>query len=234
MIERSRREERCLRAVSGVLDKVRHSRNASETANALFARFLSAAGMLESGPELLSREGLNDKEAQLLSLIPPLARYSMRTQYGAHPRLASLNAAAGYLQAVYIGVPIEQFFVLCLDASGYLIRCLLLQKGTVDETPFYLPHLLKVAIETHASAVILAHNHPGGTRRPSLADVECTKEALSALLALRIPMLDHLIAAGGEVVSLRETGWIDRSEWMRQDVTGALNRLWLAAEREKA
>ena len=38
MIERSRREERCLRAVSGVLDKVRHSRNASETANALFAR----------------------------------------------------------------------------------------------------------------------------------------------------------------------------------------------------
>ena len=91
-----------------------------------------------------------------------------------------------------------------------------------------------MAIETHASAVILAHNHPGGTRRPSLADVECTKEALSALLALRIPMLDHLIAAGGEIVSLRETGWIDRSEWMRQDVTGALNRLWLAAEREKA
>lgn len=234
MIERNRREERCLRAVSGVLNKVRHSRDASETANALFNRFLSTAGMLESGQELLAREGLSIKEAQLLALIPPLARYAMRTQYGAHPRLASLNAAAGYLQTVYIGVPIEQFFVLCLDAGGYLIRCLLLQKGTVDETPFYLPHLLKASIETRAAAVILAHNHPGGTRRPSLADVECTREALSALQALRIPMLDHLIVAGGEVVSLREGGWIEHSTWVRQDEKGALNRLWLAAERENA
>ena len=147
--------------------------------------------------------------------------------YGEHPKLTRLPAAAQYLKSLYIGIPIEQFYLLCLDSSGRLIECLLLQKGTIDETPFYLGHLLQALVTAGADAIVLCHNHPGGTPRPSQADVRCTLDALRALHALGVVMLDHVIIAGTQTVSLRENGFIPAVIWDQQDSESRLLCHWL-------
>ena len=185
--DKSRR--RCLKAIGGILEFLEKDKYDPDQLRRLEARFLSPSGIVEANVHELRKEGLAESNAQLLALIPSLTRYCLRMNYGEHPKLTTLPAAAQYLKSLYIGIPIEQFYLLCLDSSGRLIECLLLQKGTIDETPFYLGHLLQALVTAGADAIVLCHNHPGGTPRPSQADVRCTLDALRALHALGVVML---------------------------------------------
>ncbi|MGN0801390.1 MAG: JAB domain-containing protein [Candidatus Faecivicinus sp.] len=230
MTASERRQKRCMSAIRDVLKFLRKKDSPDETLKQLKAHYLSPSSILESGYCSLSRESLSESEALLLSLIPDLTRHCLNMQYGEHPRLNKFSIAGEYLRTLYIGVTVEQFYLLCLDASGKLIECRLLQKGSVDETPFYLAHLLQGVATTEARAIVLSHNHPGGSLRPSQADVRCTIDALRALLPLGVPMLDHIIIADGQAVSLRDTGFISVSLWDDQDPSSALLQNWLDVE----
>lgn len=223
--DKSRR--RCLKAIGGILEFLEKDKYDPDQLRRLEARFLSPSGIVEANVHELRKEGLAESSAQLLALIPSLTRYCLRMNYGEHPKLTTLPTAAQYLKSLYIGIPIEQFYLLCLDSSGRLIECLLLQKGTIDETPFYLGHLLQALVTAGADAIVLCHNHPGGTPRPSQADVRCTLDALRALHALGVVMLDHVIIAGTQTVSLRENGFIPAVIWDQQDSESRLLCHWL-------
>ena len=97
----------------------------------------------------------------------------------------------------------------------------------MDETPFYLAHVLQSITATDASAIVLSHNHPGGSLRPSQADILCTVEALRALQPLDVMMLDHIIIGNGQAISLRNTGFIAASIWADQAPSSALLRNWI-------
>lgn len=222
-----RRRKRCLKAIDGVLRFVQKKNYDPKTIHRLEDRFLSPARILESNVHELTQEPLRLSDAQLLTLIPNLTRYALRMDYGDHPKFTTLAGVSDYLKTLFIGVSIEQFFLLCMDASGKLIECRLLQKGTLDETPFYLGHLLQAAVTTNAQAIILTHNHPGGTLRPSRSDIHCTLNALQAVYPLHISMLDHVIIADGEVVSLRDNGYIPANIWERQEPDSRLLMHWL-------
>jgi len=223
------RRRRCLAAIDDALKQLRKKNYPDDLLSRLECRFLSGSGILESSAYILSTEGLGEAEAQLLDLIPDLSRLTKREQYGDFPRLNNFALAGDYLRTLYIGVPIEQFYALCLDDSGKLIRCTLLQTGNVDETPFYLDTLLQAVIVSGAKAVVLSHNHPGGTARPSKADISCTVTAISALYSIGIPLLDHIIIADDQAVSLRSGGYINTALWLDQDPASALLRRWLDA-----
>ena len=222
-----RRRHRCMCAIEDVLKLLRKKESPEETLNSLQSRYLSPGGILESGYCSLSRESLTEPEALLLSLVPDLTRHCLSMEYGLHPRLDRLSIASQYLRTLYIGITIEQFYLLCLDASGKLIERILLHKGSVDETPFYLAHVLQSITATDASAIVLSHNHPGGSLRPSQADILCTVEALRALQPLDVMMLDHIIIGNGQAISLRNTGFIAASIWADQAPSSALLRNWI-------
>ena len=216
----------CLNAIENALKQLRKKSYTDGLMDGLRSRFLSGSCILESSAYMLSDSDLTEPEAQLLDLIPDLSRLLMREEFGRFPRLSSASVAGRFLKSLYIGVPIEQFHALCLDDSGRLLHCELLQKGTVDETPFYLDRLLQAVIMSGASTVILSHNHPGGTPRPSRADLSCTISAISALHSIGILLLDHLIVANDKIISLRGSGYIDANLWLYQDSSSALLRAW--------
>ena len=91
-----------------------------------------------------------------------------------------------------------------------------------------LGHMLQSVVTANASAVVLSHNHPGGTLRPSQADVKCTLDALASLFPLQISLLDHIIIADGNAVSIRDNGFISSDLWLRQDPKSKLLRDWLS------
>jgi DNA repair protein RadC len=66
--------------------------------------------------------------------------------------------------------------------------------------------VVKEALTHNAAAVILAHNHPSGVAEPSVADELITSRLRDALALVDVRILDHLIVAGGDVISFAERG----------------------------
>jgi DNA repair protein RadC len=100
----------------------------------------------------------------------------------------------------------EVFTVLFLDNRHRLIDCQELFRGTIDGASVHPREVVKEAITRGAAAVILAHNHPSGVAEPSRADELITHRLRDALALVDIRVIDHLIVAGGDVVSLAERG----------------------------
>ena len=78
--------------------------------------------------------------------------------------------------------------------------------GTIDHAPVYPREVMRRALELNASAVILAHNHPGGDPTPSAADIDMTKQVIEAGRNLRVSVHDHVIVGGQATASLRTLG----------------------------
>jgi DNA repair protein RadC len=100
----------------------------------------------------------------------------------------------------------EVFAVLLLDTRHRLIEYVELFRGTIDGASVHCREVVKLALARNAAAIILAHPHPSGIAEPSAADELITQRLKEALALVDIRVLDHLIIAGGEAVSLCERG----------------------------
>jgi len=100
----------------------------------------------------------------------------------------------------------EVFVALLLDTRHRLIECYELFQGTINAASVHPREVAKIALQKNAAAVIVAHNHPSGSAKPSTADIEITKILKAALEVLDIRLLDHFIVGKGEVVSLADSG----------------------------
>ena len=182
---------------------------------------------LEAPRSTLMTSGLSGTDAFYYALIPSLTRTVLSQQRGLNPRLDALSRMAPYLKTLYVGVHVECFYLILLNGRGQLIRPVLLQKGAVDAAPFYLRQVLMATLQEEARYIVLAHNHPGGTLRPSREDLLCTLRALNAMAPLGVPLLDHIIVAGDRIVSIRQTGMLQELLWTAAMPTGRIVRGWL-------
>jgi DNA repair protein RadC len=182
-------------------------RDTKPIARALLARFGSFADAV-SAPEAELRgvEGLGEAGLAALRIVQGAA---LRLALGAvkeRPVLANWTALLDYLHAVLARERVEQFRVLFLDARNRLLADEAQGRGTVNHTPVYPREVVKRALELHAVAIILVHNHPSGDPTPSRADIEMTAEVRRAADALGIVLHDHVIMGLGSHASLRALG----------------------------
>jgi DNA repair protein RadC len=120
--------------------------------------------------------------------------------------LNSPNAVREFLAIKLGALEHETFAVLLLDTRHRLIEYVELFRGTIDGASVHPREVLKLALAHNAAALILAHPHPSGVAEPSRADELITHRLKEALALVDIRVLDHIIVAGGEVVSLSERG----------------------------
>ena len=191
------------------------------------SRFIAPSAFFEAPAHLLESLGFNAREALLFSQIPALSRYLDRARYGKKPRLNHLAPAAEFLVGRYRGLAVERFYLLCLDGGGRLIECRLLQTGTDDSAPFYLRDVLAEIVRTRARAVVISHNHPNFSARPSREDLACTLELLGAVQPIGAVLLDHIIVCGREYMSIRQHGFIRAQLWSAQAPESRLSQRWL-------
>lgn len=185
---------------------------------------------VESNRRTMVRTGLSSLDAFYYAMIPSLTRTTLSQQWGLNPILDRLSRMTAFLRTLYVGVHEERFYLILLNARGKLIRAVLLQKGEFDNTPFYLNQLLGTALMEEAKYMVLSHNHPRGTRKPSREDLACTLRALNAVAPLGVPMLDHIIVVRDGAVSIRESGMIPAILWTPPDQNTPIMRNWLDAE----
>lgn len=186
-------------------------KDTNELAHMLINRYGSLAGVLEADPrDIASISGLGLNSAVLLSLIPSLARLYFKDKWGTKPVLNSSSKAGEYAVSLLTGRQYEVFYVICLDSQNRVNYPALVHEGTINEAPVYPRLIVETALRHQAGSVILAHNHPGGSLQPSGADIEVTGKIATALNAISISVIDHIVVAGDRYVSFAEKGLIGR------------------------
>jgi len=100
----------------------------------------------------------------------------------------------------------EEFIVLLLDRSNRVLGYQLLSKGGTTGTIADVKLIFSVALESLASAIIIAHNHPSGNIQPSNSDLLMTKKIKEAGKQLDISLLDHIILTKENHYSFADNG----------------------------
>jgi DNA repair protein RadC len=177
-------------------------------AHKLMRRFGCLSAVLEADPkDIATVEGMGERGAAFLSLIPHITRRYFHDRVNRDaPRLNTSEAVTEYLVPLMAGRPEEAFYALCLDSQCRVLYPALIGEGTVKEAHVHPRHVVEEALRHRAASVILAHNHPGGTSRPSNADHKLTAVLVQALGAIGITVLDHIIVAGEKVFSFAREG----------------------------
>ena len=111
-----------------------------------------------------------------------------------------------YLRAKLAGFEHEVFAVLFLDAQNRLLAMEELFRGTLTQTSVYPREVVLRALHHQAAGVVLAHNHPSGSVRPSRADEALTQTLKTTLALVDVRVLDHVIVAPGQALSMAEEG----------------------------
>jgi len=178
-----------------------------QLAQELLEEFGGMAGLLHATPEDLQRiKGLGPaKRAELLAVLE-LARRALAERLRERAVLDSPQAVKDYLQLHLAHKRHESFAVLFLDNRHRLLALEELFRGTLAQTSVYPREVALRALQHHAAAVVLAHNHPSGTVQPSRADEALTQTLKAALALIDVRVLDHVIVAPGLALSMAERG----------------------------
>lgn len=110
-----------------------------------------------------------------------------------YPKISSSKAVFEIMQPLIGTLQHEEFWVLYLNNSNKVIHKFQLSKGGITGTLVDTRLVFKKAIELSSTAIILTHNHPSGTLKPSMADKKLTEKIKTAGNTLDIKILDHLI-----------------------------------------
>ena len=87
----------------------------------------------------------------------------------------------------------EYFKVLFLNQASQILGYTLISEGGITDTSVDVRVILQAALLTNSVAIILAHNHPSGSLKPSQQDIGITKQVKRAAKLMRIEVFDHLI-----------------------------------------
>ena len=100
----------------------------------------------------------------------------------------------------------ESFFILLLNRANETIGYAKISQGGIVGTVVDKKIILKYVVESLASGVILAHNHPSGNINPSDADLRITKEIKELCNLIDSPVLDHVILTADSFYSFADNG----------------------------
>jgi DNA repair protein RadC len=182
-------------------------RDTKPIARALLATFGSYGGVIAAPPaDLLRIDGLGEAGMAALKLIHASALRLLRAEVMDRPVLAGWDRLMDYLTATLAQERAEQVRVLFLDNRNRLLADEKMGQGTVNHAPVYPREIVRRALELHATALILVHNHPSGDPTPSREDVTMTRAIQQACEALRLTVHDHVVIGGGRWVSFRREG----------------------------
>lgn len=103
----------------------------------------------------------------------------------------------------------EEFKILLLNNSNEVLGIQSLSKGSTNGVVVDLKLLFATALKACASSIIIAHNHPSGSLKPSNTDLELTKKIMKSCKFLDIKLLDHLIITQEDYTSLADDGLLN-------------------------
>ena len=182
-------------------------KNALQMGEELLNKFRGVAGLLHTSAESLkSIKGIGPaKRAEIVAVLE-LARRALTEELKEKPLFDTPQAVRDYLQLQLGRREHEIFAVLFLDSQHRLIALEEMFRGTLTQTSVYPREVVIRALALNAASVVLAHNHPSGSTKPSRADETLTQTLKAALALVDVRVLDHFIVTSTQAVSMAELG----------------------------
>jgi DNA repair protein RadC len=153
---------------------------------------LSELGKL-SLKQLMEFKGIGEAKAITIAAALELGRRRREEAALKKKKITSSLSVFELMQPVIGELQHEEFWIIYLNNSNKVIQKNQLSKGGITGTLVDVRLVLKNALEVGATGLILAHNHPSGTLKPSVADKQITTKLKNAAESLDIKVLDHLI-----------------------------------------
>lgn len=177
--------------------------NTNPIAHDLIERFGSLAGVLEADMhDLIKVKGVGKRTAELIHFTHELFGIYLQRKNEFPRILSSANLIIEFLLSMYIGKTKEEIGVLTLDGKMCYKSFHVIQTGSPDSVSVNIRNIAEVALGDNAIYVVICHNHPDGLAFPSENDVMVTIAIIKALYAIGIIVLDHVIIAGTEHISM--------------------------------
>lgn len=175
------------------------SGNRNESAVSLSQRILASVNnnLSELGrlsiSDLTEFKGIGEAKAVSITAAMELGRRRRTGEALERKKITSSKSVFEYVQPIIGELPHEEFWILYLNNSNKIIKSVQLSKGGITGTVVDIRLAFKEALQIGAVGIIMAHNHPSGTLKPSHADIQLTKKLKVAGESLDIKVLDHLI-----------------------------------------
>ena len=154
-------------------------------------------------------EGIGESAAVFIKMISGLARIYMERKFKNIEKVPNMSDINDKITFKFIGRTEELVVIVLLDAKGKVLYEGVVNKGTVNAVDIYARKIIELIVLYNASSVIIAHNHPSGFAVPSVEDIESTSKLNKVLKSMHVELLDHIIVADGDYVSLRDCGMKD-------------------------
>ncbi len=158
--------------------------------------------------ELQKPKGIGEARAITIAAALEIGR---RRQMGEALQRPTIGKSADVAEIV---IPLlrdlnnEVFCVVYLNQANRVLRHELISSGGLTGTVADIRIILKNALLQNANKLVIAHNHPSGNLQPSNADKELTRKLKEAAEWMEIKLLDHLIVAGTNYLSMADDGII--------------------------
>lgn len=150
-------------------------------------------------------DGIGPDKAVTVAAAMELARRTARETSGeASAVIDSPAQAYELLRSRFTTQEREQCWCLFLKRSRRLIDCVRISEGGRSMTEIDIAAVVRRALDTGASFVILSHNHPAGNPQPSSADVRLTEKLRRALSTFELSLMDHIILGENQYFSFSE------------------------------
>lgn len=184
----------------------------NESAVALSKRILASVennlnelGTLDTN-KLMTFKGIGEAKAVTIAAALELGRRRRMEEVLIRKKITSSSDAFALLQPLIGELTHEEFWIVYLNNSNKVLQTSQLSKGGITGTIVDVRLVYKTAIQLGAVGIILAHNHPSGTLKPSQSDLDLTSKLKTAGNSLDIKVLDHIIVTQKAYFSFADSG----------------------------
>jgi DNA repair protein RadC len=166
-------------------------------------------GLLLRDPrELEMVPGLGPHTISLMALVRRIHQELVLELEGRLEFLPEAKLAVPWLRSVIGLSEEERFAAIFLDQGRRILAREVFEEGSRTRTVLYPRRLFEEALRHKATGIVLAHNHPGGSKLPSTADRSLTQAVVRLAEGLEIELVDHLIITRDGFASFRQSGWL--------------------------
>ncbi|HNW99868.1 MAG TPA: DNA repair protein RadC [Candidatus Cloacimonadota bacterium] len=171
----------------------------------LIEEFGSLNNVLNASPDELEKiSGISKRSIMFLRFFKDASIFCLREKILKEDCVTSLSDVLAYLQLRYKGEKKEEFRVLFLNNKNMIQRDECISTGTVNEAKIYIRELMELVFHYGSSAIMLIHNHPSGTMKPSQDDLQITRKIKQAMDYVNVRVLDHVIVGDNAYFSFAE------------------------------
>jgi DNA repair protein RadC len=166
---------------------------------------LNALGKL-SLSQLMQFKGIGEAKAISIVAALELGRRRRVEEAVELVKITSSKVIFELMQPIIGELPHEEFWIVYLNNSNKVITKTQLSKGGITGTVVDIRIAFKMALEIGATSIVLCHNHPSGSLKPSEADKQITQKLKRAGESLEITILDHVIITETSYFSFVDQG----------------------------